>query len=475
MSLPFDHPAGATEQNPYLETVFAPVDEETVASDLRVIDGEIPHDLHGVYVRNGPNPRFEPLGRYHWFDGDGMLHAVHFDRGRATYRNRWVRTAAFLREADATRPLWRGIMEPFRLNPADAPEKDTANTDVIFHRNRLLALWYRAGRPYAVDPVTLDTIGADDFKGTLRCTVSAHAKADESTGEMMFFDYGMRPPYMHYGVLGANGSVQHFVPIALPGPRLPHDMAITERHSILMDLPLYVDPEAARLGRHKLFFDRAMPSRFGIIPRRGAPGSIRWFEAQPGYIYHSINAWEDGDAIVLDVCKVDEPQPTSERDGPLAQMLTYLRLDAHVYRYRFDLGTGATREEQLDDANTEFPCINRRRTGRRTRYAYTMHISPERTLRFDGLTRYDLDTGRSSTHRFGPGRWGSEAVFAPRPDSTEEDDGYAVCFVRDEREGTSEVLVFDAAQIGAGPVARAEIPAPVPLGFHATWVPGERL
>jgi carotenoid cleavage dioxygenase len=366
-------------------------------------------------------------------------------------------------------------MEPFALNPADAPEKDTANTDVIFHRDRLLALWYRAGRPYAIDPVTLDTRGADDFDGTLRCTVSAHAKADEQSGELLFFDYGARHPYMHYGVVGPAGRVTHFVPIELPAPRLPHDMAITQHHSILMDLPLYADPEAARRGRHKLFFDRELPSRFGVIPRHGGPEQLRWFEAEPGYIYHSINAWEDAGAITLDVCKVVAPQPAALRDGPLAQLLAYLRLDAHVHRYRFDLRTGATREEQLDDENMEFPCIDRRRTGRRTRHTYAMHISNDRTLRFDGLTRYDLDSGRSATHWFGPGRWGSEAVFAPRPGSDADEDGWVACFVRDEGAGTSEVLVFEAANIEHGPIARALIPAPVPLGFHATWIPGEKL
>ncbi len=116
----------------------------------------------------------------------------------------------------------------------------------MFHNEKLLALWYRAGKPYALDPVTLETLGAEDFGGTLRCEVSAHAKVDERTGELMFFDYGIKPPYMRYGVVGPEGVVRHFVGIDLPGPRLPHDMAITERHSILMDLPLYNDQEAAR-------------------------------------------------------------------------------------------------------------------------------------------------------------------------------------------------------------------------------------
>ncbi|MGH2978597.1 MAG: carotenoid oxygenase family protein, partial [Solirubrobacterales bacterium] len=229
-----------TGVNPYLAGPYAPTHDELTLTDLEVV-GEIPDDLNGVYVRNGPNPQHEPNGRYHWFDGDGMVHSVHIADGQATYRNRWVRTDGFEREREAGGPLWKGIIEPAAENPAGEPEKNTANTDVLFHNERLLALWYRAGKPYALDPVTLETLGAEDFDGTLRCEVSAHAKADQRTGELMFFDYGMKPPYMRYGVVSPEGVVRHFIGIDLPGPRLPHDMAITRRYSILMDLPLYND------------------------------------------------------------------------------------------------------------------------------------------------------------------------------------------------------------------------------------------
>ena len=477
MTLHLDRPDLASvvsEANPYLAGPFAPTHDEVTLRDLEVV-GEVPPDLNGVYVRNGPNPQFEPVGRYHWFDGDGMVHAVHFSDGDVSYRNRWIRTGGFERERAAGAPLWKGIIEPPRDNPPGEPEKDTANTDLIFHNERLLALWYRAGRPYALDPVTLETLGQEDFDGTLRCEVSSHAKVDEHTGELCFFDYGIKPPYMRYGVVAPDGVVRHFVGIDLPGPRLPHDMAITERHSILMDLPLMNDREAARAGRFKLHFDRGTPSRFGVIPRYGTANEIRWFEAEPCFIYHSINAWEEGEVVVMDVCRVKKPEPRSDLDGPLAQMLSYLRLDAHVHRYRFDLATGRTTEQVLDDDNSEFPSVNQGIVGRRSRFAYNMHISPESTLLFDGLMKYDLETGAAETHWYGEGRWGSEAPFAPRPGATAEDDGYVVSYVYDEREGNSEVEVLDARDVGAGPICRVKLPVRVPVGFHATWVPGERL
>ena len=461
--------------NPYLAGVYAPVDVEVDGDDLEVI-GSIPTDLDGVFVRNGPNPRFAPDGRYHWFDGDGMLHAVRFGSGKASYRNRWIGTDAFSRDVASGRPLWTGVIEPVAGNPSDMPLKDTANTDVVAFRGSLLATWYLSGRPYAVDPVSLATTGAEDFGATLPCRMSAHAKVDESTGELLFFDYGPVRPWMRYGVIGADGRLAHLVDIDLPGPRLPHDMAITASHAVLMDLPLVNDRQAARAGRHKIVFDRSLPARFGVIPRRGAGSDVRWFEAEPCYIYHVVNSWEEGGEIVLDVCRVSKPEPAGS-GGTLDRMLSYLRLDAQLHRYRFDLASGKTVEESLDDDNTEFPSVPTAMVGRPSRFAYNVHISAESTLLFDGIVKYDTVTGASSRHAFGPGRWGSEAPFAPRAGAAgaSEDDGYLVSFVHDSAENRSEVVVLAAADIAAGPVARVLLPQRVPIGFHATWVKGDGL
>ena len=172
-------------ENPYLLGPYASVDEEIVAEDLEVV-GEIPADLEGLYVRNGPNPRFPAGGRYHWFDGDGMLHGVHIRDGKATYRNTWVRTDGFAAEAAEGQALWQGVAEPRGGNPDDGTRlrlKDSSNTDVVFHNGSLVTLWYLAGQPYRVDPFTLDTLGPDDWNGARDCMVSAHAKVDPRTGK----------------------------------------------------------------------------------------------------------------------------------------------------------------------------------------------------------------------------------------------------------------------------------------------------
>jgi carotenoid cleavage dioxygenase-like enzyme len=484
--MPLDQPVAVAEQlgsdpeeeNPYLLGVFAPVATEITADELEVI-GEIPRDLNGVYLRNGPNRRYAAPGRYHWFDGDGMVHAISFEDGRARYRNRWIRTAAFRREEAAGHALWAGVMEPPHGNPIGTarglPFKDSANTDLVHHDGKVLATWYLCGQPAALDPLSLETLGAETFLGTLRGDMMAHPKADEATGELMWFDYGARDPLLRYGVVGRSGQVEHEVAIDLPGPRLPHDMAITPNWSVLMDLPLVQDPIAARQGRYKITFDRETPSRFAVLPRRGEASQVRWFEAAPCYIYHVVNAWEAGTTIVMDVCRMTQPEPRPTRPGPLGKLLGYLRLDARLHRYVFDLATGSCTETRLDDANTEFPSIGSRVTGTPGRYAYTASIADTETVLFDGLLRYDRSTGERSRYDFGPGRFGSEAPFAPRDGSTDDADGYLVSFVTDAREGRSEVEILDAADIAAGPVARVRLPQRVPVGFHATWVRADQL
>ena len=452
----------------YLSGPYAPVDAEIDAM-LEVVEGAVPRDLFGTYVRNGPNPRRAPLGEHHWFDGDGMLHAVRVEGGALRYRNRWVRTPALRREDEAGRPLWRGLMEPFTDNPRGEPYKDTGNTDVLCHRDELIALHYIGGRAHRVDPRTLETLGAREVPARL----SAHAKVDPHTGELLFFDYGPRPPFMTYGVIDAGGALAHRTEIDLPGPRLPHDMAFTERFAILMDLPVWLRPEAAREKKWMVELHRDTPARFGVLPRRGEGGSIRWFEAEPCYVYHAVNAWEEDGAVVMVGCRCDDPIPALDpADGRYARAYANLRLRAHLHRWRFDLESGECTEEALDDRVAEFPTINARFSGRRTRFSYHVTIPDTRTLLFDGLVKYDRDRAVAH-HAFGDGVFGSEAPFAPRAGATEEDDGYLLTFVHDSTRDASELHIYDARALERGPITRAAVPQRVPLGFHATWVEGE--
>lgn len=461
---------------PALNGNNAPVLTEDVFETLQVI-GEIPADLNGLYARNGPNAYFAPQWRYHAYDGDGMVHAVRFSNGKATYRNRWIDTSALKEERAAGHSLWKGLKEPARADHPEEPFKNTANTDVKYHAGRLITMWYKGGgMPYALDPETLQTLGPADFGGAIR-GMSAHSRPDEHTGELLFFDYGTTAPFMVYGVIGPDRQLRHRIEVPLPGPSLPHDMAVTENYTILHDFPLRPDPQALASGRYKVRFDATQPSRFGVVPRYGKAEDIRWFEARPTYMLHVVNAWEEGEEIVM----VGTPYRMHEGadgllDGQRLEKTIQLRQrDFLLYEWRFDLRTGETRERVIDDVlNTEFPVINSAYQGRKNRWSYNV-VFPQggrEEPRFPGLVKYDLETGGYVAYSAGPRYFYNEPGFAPRDNSQAEDDGYLVCPVWNPIDERSEIQVFDAqgANMAKGPIARIVLPRRVPHGFHATFV-----
>jgi carotenoid cleavage dioxygenase len=469
--------AAHTLPDSYLGGNYAPTLDEITAADLPVI-GKLPDDLAGIFVRNGSNPRFAPKGRYHWFDGDGMIHAVHFETGRATYRNRFVRTRGLLAELEAGGALWTGLAEPPDFANPRGPFKDTANTDLVYHAGQLLALWWLGGKPYVIALPSLETCGIQRYDGKLGKGMCAHPKVDPITGEMMFIDYGPLPPYLTYGVIARDGTLVHKTPIDLPGPRLQHDIAVTESFTVLMDLPMYFDPEKLAKGRTVPRFFRDQPSRFGLIPRYGHNADVRWFEASAGYVYHTVNAWEDGDRVVLIGCKIDNPlarDPANPTTPHVLPTIGTLQLSPVLYRWTFDLATGATKEEQLDDRLAEFPRMDNRALGRRTRFSYHQRIVPTATLMFDGVIKYDVEQGTSQAHAYPPGWYGGETAFCPRLGATAEDDGYLCTFVANEATGESELYVLDARNLADSPIARVQIPKRVPTGYHTWWVSADDL
>ena len=460
-----------TVPNPYLEGPFAPIDAELTAECTIV--GELPADLAGVFIRNGSNPKYSPPGRYHWFDGDGMLHALHFENGHATYRNRYVATEALATETEAGAAIWAGVNERPDFSHPGGPFKDTANTDLVFHRGRLLALWWLGGPCYEVALPSLDTVGRYDFGGTLP-SLTAHPKLDPVTGELMVFDYDVVPPYLTYGVVGADGRLAHTTEIDLPGSRLMHDLAITEHHTILMDFPLMWDPELLAQGRTRVTFRDDLPARFGVIGRHDAGDRIRWFEAESCYMYHAINAWEAADEIVLVGCRIENPLRAN--DGRRIPRIDVLRLEPYLHEWRFNLTTGAVRERPLDDVMTEFPRMDNRRLGRASNVAYSPRIAAADELLFDGFVKYDTTTGVGETHVYGDGRYGGETIFAPRVGATDgDDDGYVLTFVTDAVTGDSEVVVVDAKRCAEAPICRVVIPQRVPIGYHSWWVGADEL
>lgn len=455
-------------RHPYQNAEHCWVDKELESRKLPV-RGTIPAELEGVFARNSANPQHSPKGRYHWFDGDGMIHALHFESGHAHYRNRYIRTKAFEIEKEAGEALWTGIMEPVDLSNPHGPVKDTANTDLTHHRGRLIATWWLSGLPYEIEIPSLKTVGPCDF--SLPRTMAAHPKVDPNSNELMFFDYSLfKKPYYGYGIIDEKGQLSHSISINLPKAHIPHDIAITPNYTIILDLPLGWDRKALATGKRRIGFDKSTPARFGIIPRRGQSSDIQWFETNSCYIYHTISAYEEGAKVSLVACRIDDPVPDSPHKKVVAR-LDNIELVPELYRWTFDLETGAVTEEQIDDRWTEFPRSNDNYLTQKSRYSYNPLIAPKEDLSFTGFLKYDLETGVSESYDYPKNWYSGEVVFAPRPKQETEDDGWVITVLSNADEGQSRALILDAQNLDQEPVATIDLPMQIPLGFHAEWAP----
>jgi carotenoid cleavage dioxygenase-like enzyme len=402
----------------HLTGAYAPVLEERTLGELAV-DGTLPPELRGTYVRNGPNPRDGASPA--WFAGEGMLHGVRLEDGVAKwYRNRWM----------------TGVRGP--------------NTSVVRHGGRILAL-VEAALPVEVDG-QLETVGRFDFGGQLPRAMIAHPKTCPETGELLFLSYGQDAPHVVYYRADRGGRIVHRAPIRVPAVTYMHDVAITARHVVFWDLPVRVgdwrSPQPLRWTEdHR--------PRIGVLARDGQDEDVAWFDVKPAFISHTMNAFEDGDLVVLDVVRAPRFPAACE-----------------LYRYTFDRRTGKATEDVVDARFVDFPRIHPAREGRPYRHGYGVELGDWESGGWQRAVarKYDMTTGASEAHDFGPSRLPGEFVFAPRPGATREDDGWAISFVYDRAREASDLVILDAQRFGDRPVATVRLPCRVPVGIHGTWL-----
>ena len=444
--------APATTEKPFpLQGNFAPVTEEVTGTDLPV-EGAIPPELSGLYVRQSANPVTGTSP--HWFMGEGMVHGVRLEAGRAAwYRNRYVKTP-YLENPDVQRISNEGVIDR---------TVSKANTHVLKHGGKILAL-EEGSFPYVLDD-ELETVGWTDYDGKLTSAFSAHPKICPVTGEMLSFGYGQFEPYLVYLRVSPDGKLVQSEEITVTGPTMMHDFAVSEKHALFLDLPVVFSLEDALKGTMPFRWSDDYPARIGVMPRTGGNADVKWFDVEPCYIFHTLNAWDEGNTVVLDACHNTEVWRSAgdmQGEGKLT-----------LRRFRFDLETGNAKEETLDDRPMEFPRVAAGVVGQKNRYGFTLRLDtgsdePE----FVGVLKSDLQTGKSELHDYGAGRNSSEPVFVTAQGADpNSDEGWVMSYVYDEGSGKSELVVLDATDMAKAPVARVTLPQRVPYGFHGSWIP----
>ena len=454
--------------DPYLSGNFAPVSRELDATDLPVIAGRIPPDLSGAYMRNGPNPLFKPISYTYPMDGDGMIHAVYLDNGRARYRNRFVATTSLAVERRAGRAVYGGLANMVRVDPAlvrpgenPGPVKNGAFISVLRHGGHLLAL-DETSHAYELT-MDLDTLG--EWKaGTDRpIRLGAHNRRHPQSGALFALAYSVSEPVVELHHIDASGRLLRSFPVSLAAPTMIHDFVLTERHIVLLAGPAVFDLAAARAGQPLLQWKPDLGMRIGVLGLDG--GAPLWLEADAFFVFHFANGFEQSGQIVIDYV----------RHGSFG--LGYAggaRRVPTLHRMRIDPARRRIGDAQVSDLRVEFPRCNDTREALPTRFVYLPTLTD--TLRqqdapsdtFNCVLKIDTESGAVARHDFG-NRIAGEAVFIPRQ-ARAEDDGYLAIFCFDPDTRASDFVLLDAARIDAEPVAVVRLPQRVPQGLHGTWI-----
>ena len=442
------------QDHPFLTGIHQPMDGEVTLEDLPVT-GTIPTELDGRYLRIGPNPARPEAKGYHWFIGDGMVHGIALQQGKALwYRNRWIRSKQVATETGT--------------QAAPGPRHgtfDTVNTNVLGIGGRTWALVEAGSYPVELSD-TLDEQTYNPFDDTLLGSFTAHPHLDPKTGENHAICYeATQPDVVRHVVIDPDGKVVRELPIKVQhGPSI-HDCAITDRFVLILDLPVTFSMKAL-IGGHGFPY-RWNPdhqARVGLLPRNGGEDEIIWVDCPQTYIFHVANAYDAADGkVVLDACVYDT-MFAEATGGPSG---TSLGLE----RWTIDPVAKTIDRRTIDASQQEFPRPDERFFGQPYRYTYTMAL-PDGEFAIDSskLYKHDLEAGTREVHEFGEGRYPGEFVFVPRSQDAPEGDGWMVGLVIDLPHETTDLVILDATRFAEAPVASIRIPHRVPPGFHGNWV-----
>ena len=456
--------------------------EQELTLDRLPVSGDIPAWLQGTLIRNGPGTFKVGTERYrHWFDGLAMLHKFSFSQGRVSYANKFLEGRAYRAALDSGKISYSEFAtDPCRsffgrVMALFSPKiTDSAKVNIAKIADRFMAL---AETPMQVefDPGTLETVGVSHYNEPLTGhTTTVHPQVDVARDEV----YNLVTRFhriSHYKIykMAQGASPQVISDLPVKQPAYIHSFGMTQTYLILAEFPLVVNPLNLLLQR------RPYIENFRWRPERGTPfwvinrhtgELVGRYESDPFFAFHHVNAFEQGDEIILDI--------VAYPDSGILDAFYLARLEderselpfGNLRRYRLPVNSRRRATyETVSEVCMELPHFDYARFNMQPahRYVYAVSINPQQRQGFyNQLVKVNVKTGRSQAW-FEEGCYPGEPIFVKGPDRTQEDEGVILSVVLDAVRGTSYLLILDARTfIEKG---RAEIPQPILFGYHGAY------
>lgn len=460
------------------------------------VSGVIPKEINGTFYRIQSDHRFPPTfeNDIH-FNGDGIVGSFHIVDGHVDWKQRYVQTDRFKVEATARRNLFGKYRNPMTDHETvKGLIRTAANTNIVFWRGMLLAL-KEDGPPFAMDPLTLDTIGRYDFEGqVLSPTFTAHPKVDPQTGELVCYGYeaggngnDASKDIVLY-TISPNGEKTEETWYKAPFCGIIHDCAITENFVVFPMTPLKANLERMKKGGNHWAWDPNEDQLYGIVPRKsGKPEDIIWVRADCGFHGHVAGSYEKEGKIIIDLGVANGNvffffPPEDSEPGRVALRN---KLNSPMTRWIFDPQELKTDDRVTPVATTNFSCefsrIDERFLGQYYTQLWTLQVDPTRPYDhekcgspagglFNVLMHYNWETKQEDSWWPGPCTTMQEPVFCPKSNDSPEGDGYIISLLNRLDELRNDIAIFDAQNIAQGPMALVHLPIKFKLGFHGNWV-----
>ncbi|KAI4990995.1 hypothetical protein ZWY2020_039366 [Hordeum vulgare] len=435
------------------ESNFAPVDEIGGSIEILQIEGEMPEDFPRACTSEMvPILSLAPSIRLSLsLESPSETLKIEQDRQKPCF------LPAI--EGDSAAIIAAYILNYLRFGKVN---KNITNTNVFEHAGRVYAV-AESHQPQEICIQNLETGNTWDIGGEWDRPFTAHPKVAPGSGELVIFGSDAKKPFLVVGVVSDDGTkLKHKVDLKLNRSTLCHDIGVTLKYNIIIDIPLTIDIGRLTAGGQLIEFEKEGYARIGIMPRYGDAESVMWFDVEPFCMFHLINCFEDGDEVVVQGLRsadsvipgprlnkqdiVPERSELTEYDKAMKQGIND-KLFSRLFEWRLNLKT-KTRKSTPKVWGFAKLCLDER----------------------ENTETWAEDLIKMEIHRLSEDEFCSGASFVPRVGGSHEDDGWIISFVHNERTNTSQVHIIDTQKFEGAPVAKITLPQRVPYGFHGTFV-----